>query len=223
VGRQYSGTYGTAVLQAPTQATGQAGNQPVASSVASSLSGCTAPAVLRALVRRTVALGVSRRDSPAFTRSGRGGQLVGQRGESIQNGVDPTRKILQRCGIFGEAGDLPACNAPRFPPHNARAVSAAAARPPCPGSCRAAPWRRSVPSQSRPQSAPASLSRPLFSVRSARLFASGPRLFRGCRCRSHCRSSPCPWLPFTVTGLGRDLPAAASSPACSRAVPGTQR
>ncbi len=37
------------------------------------------------------------------------------------------------------------------------------------------------------------------------------------------RLSPCPWLPFTVTWLGRDLPACADSPASSRAVPGTQR
>ena len=37
------------------------------------------------------------------------------------------------------------------------------------------------------------------------------------------RLSPCPWLPFTVTWLGRDLPALAGSPASSRAVPGTQR
>ena len=37
------------------------------------------------------------------------------------------------------------------------------------------------------------------------------------------RPSPCPWLPFTVTWLGRDLPALADSPASSRAVPGTQR
>ena len=37
------------------------------------------------------------------------------------------------------------------------------------------------------------------------------------------RLSPCPWLPFTVTWLGRDLPASAGAPASSRAVPGTQR
>jgi len=37
------------------------------------------------------------------------------------------------------------------------------------------------------------------------------------------RLSPCPWLPFTVTWLGRDLPALADSPASSRALPGTQR
>jgi hypothetical protein len=34
---------------------------------------------------------------------------------------------------------------------------------------------------------------------------------------------PCPWLPFTVTWLGRDLPASAGSPASNRALPGTQR
>jgi hypothetical protein len=37
------------------------------------------------------------------------------------------------------------------------------------------------------------------------------------------RLASCPWLPFTVTWLGRDLPARASSPASSRAMPGTQR
>ena len=37
------------------------------------------------------------------------------------------------------------------------------------------------------------------------------------------RLSPCPWLPFTVTWLGRDLPAHAVSPAGSRALSGTRR
>ena len=58
---------------------------------------------------------------------------------------------------------------------------------------------------------------------SSRLCAISPHLCLRPLPGHRYRLSPCPWLPFTVTWLGRDLPALADSPASSRAVPGTQR